>query len=182
MLAAVSGCANQTPLGAVNPAAISDSNLVVNGNFELGRDAGQYLILHPGSTDLPGWTITRESVDLVQTFFPAPEGHRMVDLDGTPGFGSLQQVVNTTPGQSYRLTFLLAGNPDRAPTTKRLGVRVGDKVTEFTHDASMNWTHQVLDFTATQPSTVLEFTSLDTEGGYCGPMLDDVRLVPVPRG
>ena len=46
------------------PAAGEDKprNLLVNGSFEEGPDAGDFLPLDPGATDIKGWAVTRAQI------------------------------------------------------------------------------------------------------------------------
>jgi hypothetical protein len=38
-------------------------NVLVDGSFEEGPEAGDFLLLNAGSTDVKGWTVTRAQVD-----------------------------------------------------------------------------------------------------------------------
>lgn len=159
----------------------SRENLIVNGSFEEGIQPGEYKILKPGEKSVTGWIITRDTVDYIGSYFPSSHGQRSLDLDGTPGFGGIRQEFRTEPGKKYRLTFDLAGNPEGAPDYKRLGVKVNDHMAIFTHDASTNWTKQGLEFTAQGETTELEFFSMNREGDYYGPLLDNVVVEEAPE-
>ena len=152
-------------------------NLVTNGSFEQGPSPGSYLPLDPGSTAVQGWKVIQGQVDYIEGSWKGSQGPRSMDLDGTPGYGGIQQTLNTVAGHQYRLTFDLAGNPSAAPATKTLSVSVGGQRATFTHGSDLNWQQQSLEFAATQNQSVLTFTSLDREGGYAGPAIDNVRVV-----
>ena len=47
---------------------------------------------------IPGWNIDNATVDLTGTYFDAYEGDFSVDMVGTPGYGTISQVVATIPG------------------------------------------------------------------------------------
>lgn len=158
---------------------IAQSNLLINGSFEEGPHPGGFSTLQPGSTDIKGWIVTRASIDYIGSTMPSSHGKRHLDLDGTPGYGGVQQTFSTTSGQKYRVTFDMAGNPGGPPTTKKMAVQAAGQSAVFSHDADLNWASKVWEFTATSPSTTIEFYSLDTEGGYCGPLLDNVSVIPI---
>ena len=39
------------------------------------------------------------------------DGKRSLDLNGSPGVGGVAQTFATVPGQTYEVTFCMAGNP-----------------------------------------------------------------------
>jgi choice-of-anchor C domain-containing protein len=161
------------------PAATASAGAgLVNGGFEQGPEVGAFLTLAEGATDIVGWKVNRATIDYIGTHFPSPEGARHVDLDGSPGQGALSQTFTTAPGQKYRLSFQLAGNPEGGPTTKVLQVVVAGQSKNFSHDSSLNWTRETLDFTADAAQTTLEFKSSAESGDSCGPLLDDVVVSP----
>lgn len=152
-------------------------NLVINGSFEQGPNTDGYLMRKPGDRSIQGWQVIHDTIDYIGTYFPSAHGTRHVDLDGTPGFGGIQQIVTTEPGQKYKLTFSLAGNPQGAPSTKVMMAQAGNVSKRFAHAADTGWTQQTIIFTANSSSTVIAFYSADKEGGYWGPLLDNVQLV-----
>src|SRR5262249_26366804 len=109
-------------------------HLLVNGSFEEGPDAKHFISLDKGSTQIKGWTVTRGQIDYVGTFWKAAHGGRSIDLHGSPGFGGIQQTFATTKGQRYRVTFSLAGTPQRG--VKRMAVRAAGKKAEFRCDGT----------------------------------------------
>jgi len=165
------------------------ANLVVNGGFELGANPGNTLTLAAvDSTSITSWTVQSGSIDLIGSRWIAGEGANCLDMSGT-GVGSIRQEISgLTGGYSYRLTFLLAGNPEMGPAIKQLRVSLGGVSQDFTFDISgrtpsnMGWSTQSLEFTASASTETLVFTSLT--GGLAGPALDGVTLrslaPPVP--
>jgi hypothetical protein len=61
---------------------------------------------------------------------------------------------------------------------KLLGLRVGDQERTYRVPNAQPWQTQSVDFTAVSPETTVQFWSLDTEGGYAGPAIDDVAVMP----
>ncbi len=180
---------------AQQPAAI---NLIRNGSFEEGPTPRTYLNLVGGSTALPGWVVTGEGIDLVGAgYWISSDGTYALDLDGsarsrvTPPFvqGGIAQSFETVKGRRYRVTFDLAGNPNRGPLIKPLRVSAAGKAVQFTFDAAgktgrnMGWVSAEWEFTATGEKTTLEFRSLtrSPETGY-GPAIDRVAVVLIEEG
>lgn len=93
------------------------------------------------------------------------------------------------PGQTYGLRFAMAGSgvvEQQAPRIKRMQVGWGASLVDTPsfditgHTVTdMGWTYHRYDLTAASSVTRLQFTSLiDTQWG---PMIDDVRVTPVPE-
>lgn len=164
-------------------------NLLKNGSFENGPELrGEktrgYRIYETGSTEVPGWTVFRGSVDV--SGLPsqvASHGRRCLDLNGNEP-GGIRQTVPTKAGQKYRLVFDLAGNFYAGPVVKKLRVQSAGQSADFTFDVtgrsavSVGWVRKQWQFTASASRTTLEFLSLDKKGN-CGPLLDNIALVPV---
>ena len=184
-----------TPQISAPPLPVID--VVGNGSFEnvtclFVPDSAGLKSLPAGSTDIPGWTVT--DAEIVwgingNAFGPrSPFGSLFVDLtgyhDGTP-YGGVSQMLATTPGQAYRLTFSLGADEDvvayRGPVS--VGVTVGSVSNVFTltpaGGATGNvWLTFTHDFTADSDSTLLAFAGTAAEGGgYLG--LDNISAVPL---
>ncbi len=114
-------------------------NLLRNGSFEEGTEAPGYKIYPTGSTEVPGWTVSRGSVDVGGLpWFLASHGSRCLDLDGAQP-GAIRQTVPTKSGQRYRLVFDLAGNPyypAGLPAVKRLRVQAAGQSAVFAFDTT----------------------------------------------
>lgn len=162
-----------------------EANLLVNGSFEDGPDAGQFVWFNAGATDIKGWTVTKGQLSYIGSYWQHADGKRSLDMHGGPGFGGIKQSFATKKGQKYRVTFSLAGNPLGTVHEKKLGVRAAGKEEQFVFDTSektitdMGWTTQVWDFVATDKETTLEFVTLMTEDPNCGPALDNVIVTEV---
>ena len=170
--------------------AAKANNLVINGSFEDGPDAGTqgFKSLDEGSTEIKGWTVTRGQIDYVGSYWQAADGTHSIDLQGSTGtIGGIKQTFPTTKGQKYRVTFALAGNPDKGPTEKILEVNAADQTKTFTFDITgktrqdMGWVTVTWEFTAKDDMTTLEFYAPRTEPSGWGPVIDNVSVVSVSK-
>src|SRR5439155_1173978 len=158
--------------------------LVVNGSFELGTDPDiSTQVDAPNSTTITGWVVESGNIDYIGTRWTAGEGNRCLDLSGTT-VGTISQLISgLTPGQAYRVSFLMAGNPELIPpfpAVKQLRASIGSASQDYSFDTSgfsgsnMGWTLKTLDFTASSSSLKLSFASLTD--GLGGPALDKVSI------
>lgn len=160
------------------------ANLVTNGSFEQSTRPPPPKTesrLARGSTDITGWTVTGDGVDLVGPRWQPADGECSVDLNREAPGGLRSAPMPTVAGKEYDLVFATAANPDAGPPERLLRLLInGAEVETFTFDArsvseqAMGWVDQRHHFTANSPQTVLEFESLTP--GPRGPMLDNVRL------
>jgi choice-of-anchor C domain-containing protein len=172
--------------------AAQASSLIINGGFEEGADPGSYTTLNLGSNALPGWVIGGNSIDVVGTYWQPSEGKRSIDLAGN-GAGGIGQSFATTIGQTYHVSFDLAGNPtdNTVDPIKSLlygvyGLSGGSLPTikgapfDTTHTSKtdMGWKHLGFNFVATDTTTVLAFLAI-TQSAF-GPALDNVAVNAVP--
>ena len=130
-----------------------------------------------------GWTVDRNSIDLIGPYWNAADGSQSVDLDGLAP-GSISQTFTTVAGQQYRLTFAYSANKDRTSGTPEMVVEVNGAAigTPFTHALThglnpIPWSDGSLVFTAPGTSTKLTFASGDPSGAM-GIALDAVSVVP----
>jgi choice-of-anchor C domain-containing protein len=158
----------------------------VNGSFEDGpKGLGDFMTFHPGSTAVTGWIVTRASIDL-NGMGRASDGQRSVDLHGSPGYGGIKQKFKMTPGQKYRVTFTLSCNPEAKFKLKRIAVEVASTTETFTVDGTgmtwdkLRWEPHAFEFEANAEETTLEFYTLENRDPVRGPMIDDVRVTPLP--
>jgi|GEM_PF-3414144 len=192
-------------------------NLLQNGSFEqtinIGTDG--FEPLQAGENGIDSWEIIKAPFELpveVNTvydidiiafiegssqFWGGSEGLQSVDLNGSPGYGGVEQTIATTPGQKYSVTFDMAGNPQSAEgqRIKELKVKAlaeGLDVSEvFSFDTTgktvenMGWEQKTWEFTATSEETILQFfTEVNEAEGintdpYRGPALDNVVVLPI---
>ena len=153
-----------------------------NGSFENGsNDPGTYEQLPAGSAVLTGWTITTGSIDWIGTYWPAAAGSKSLDMNGA-GPGTISQVLATTSGKSYVVTFSLSANPEGPVAAYALTVgATGAASQAYTFDRAVNgntltnmmWQAKQYSFKATSATTTLSFASGVAAGAY-GPALDNV--------
>lgn len=158
---------------------------IANGSFEQGVDpnanGGNNLgLVAVDTTSIDGWTVSLGSVDYIGTRWQAGEGERSVDLSGVTSGTLSQWVDGFAPGDAYRLSFLISGNPEAGASTKTLRVGIGGQSADFTFDTggfdavNMGWRAESLDFLASSSSLEFSFTGLDNHP--YGVALDDVFL------
>ena len=93
----------------------AQANLIANGNFSSSCQDANFCTYAAGdSTDVPGWTVSQGSIDLITHYWQAPPtGGNSIDLDGFFQRGGIASTTfGTTTGSDYQLTFWLSGNPD----------------------------------------------------------------------
>ena len=108
--------------------------------------------------------------------------------------GAISQTFDTLVGDTYQVTFSLAGNPfdTSVGTIRTMTAAAAGKSQSYSFDVtghsppSMGWMDEVFIFIANSNSTTLIFTS--TTNNCCwGPALNNVRVVdlssvsPVPE-
>ena len=171
-------------LAALAMPASASVELVTNGGFEIDpvTNSDGFTTFSSGAQGLTGWTIGLGSVDLVGSYWSAASGNNSLDLNGNMR-GGISQLLQTTTGQLYQLSFDMAGNFASGPAIKRMSVNVDGHIYSFdttlTSAGSMGWTHYVSMFYATSDSARLSFTSL-VDDAY-GPALDNVSVIAVPE-
>jgi len=128
---------------------------LLNSGFESPEIAdGQPPANGPGYVVIPagdpnfGWTVGGTSVDVVRNHFSpqndveAYEGQQYLDLNGTPGPGSISQNFASVAGQSYNLAFAYSHNPGNPAITAASAIwTIYDATTEvasgsFSHDST----------------------------------------------
>lgn len=176
--AAVSTSAAAGPGPAsVAPAAQS---LVRNGGFEAPVVTRPWVpFFADGKRRIPGWWVVRNSVDLVGTDWPAGRGSQSLGVNGFRR-GWVSQFVPTDANTTYRLSFLLWGDPNGPPPRSRLAVRWDlERILVRKVDVRIQATWRRVTFLvqSTTAGTHLGFRSLTP--GNAGPAIDAVRLVPV---
>lgn len=161
-----------------------NADLVLNGGFELPADVpeGSLVTLVKGDTTLQGWSITSGSVD-VNNYVQAEEGKHNLDLSGLNP-GTIEQYLTTTPGQTYTLSFRMAGNPDgntKGASLHTVIVTTGDDQNTFVFDSSqqtlqaLGWVTKTVVFVAKSTRTLLSFAGVE-DNSY-GVFLDRISVV-----
>lgn len=192
-------------------------NLLQNGSFEqtinIGTDG--FEPLQAGEKAIEGWEIIKApdappvdantvyDIDIIgqvegsSQFWGGSDGIQSVDLNGSPGYGGVEQTIETEPGQKYSVTFDMAGNPQSPEGEKVKQIKVqalgkGLEASEiFSFDTTgktvenMGWEQKTWEFTATSEETTLQFvTEVNEAEGINtdplrGPALDNVVVAPV---
>jgi choice-of-anchor C domain-containing protein len=162
---------------------------IKNGSFEIGPTVnGDFTEVGNGSTAIQDWTVLG-GIDYIKTYYKASIGSYSLDLDASPSWGGVQQTLSTTPNQQYKVTFALSGN-FVYNYQKLLQVSAGNTTNIYTVSMpldwsrdNMGWVDKTFIFTASSSSTDLKFLSIkngQSDNGYCGPALDNVRISSVP--
>jgi MSHA biogenesis protein MshQ len=172
-----------------------------NGNFSSNTygGTGSKTYSAQDSTDITGWTIYSQSVDLVgSAIWTSSNGSYSIDMDGNQP-GAISQTFATTSGQTYTFAFDLSGNfncngSSRAGTggngeTKALLVNIFDASsgnlfssqnytfsTASNSASNMGWVTKSATFTATGASTTVAMASQDIVTSTCGPVIANVHL------
>jgi choice-of-anchor C domain-containing protein len=178
---------------APSVAYATPSNLVQNGSFESPALASGEQVYTAASTSITGWTVATRSLlnpgsikQVASNVWPADTGKDSVDLSGTSP-GGIYQLIPTTPGTVYTLTFALGGDFNCGQSLKTLAV-VWDGDIVFTpsfNDSSssssnMNWQQETVELEASDPTTKLEFADVTPDESACGAVIDSVVLTATP--
>ena len=139
----------------------AQTNLIQNGNFEApALPSGTNFDTYPGgSTAITDWTVGANSVDVVGSQYLAPEdGAQSIELSA--GGSVSQNVAGTTAGDTYALSWYVAGDPtcvgDPHPTKTMdvswNGTLVADPSFNTAGDSptSPGWAEEQVDVTATR--------------------------------
>jgi len=128
------------------------------------------------------WTVGGYGVDWQTSSWWTPEeGNGSLDLNALNAGSVYTTLSGLTIGDTYNLTFWLAGNTHGAPTMKTVNVAVGDLNQNYSFDVtghsntSMGWTEISTSFMALSTDEVLTFTSLSLNSAF-GPAIDDVTV------
>jgi choice-of-anchor C domain-containing protein len=161
----------------------TQAQLVANGSFESGLSFTNAYVQadSPDTTSLTGWNISAGTIDICATQWQPGSGTRSLDMNGWTAGTIKQELTKLIPSEDYRVTFLLAGNPNPADQTNRsLTVFFGTQSKTFNFNtsgkstANMGWLIKSADFTATTNTLDLKFQSNEAENS--GPALDAVVL------
>ena len=179
-------------------------NLLTNGGLEgsLPAACNGFTTLPGGSTAIPGWRVVgprsidwgwENATDGSACCDSSPEGHRTIDLNGSPAQdgGAIDQTIATTPGKRYRISFLALANGCCAPlgTAKTMRVTTGAVASEHTlvtqwGSASQtgtecdwtSWTRIEREWVADAATTLIELRSLVLANAG-GILVDDISVV-----
>ncbi len=169
-------------LVTVAASAFASGNLLIDGGFEAPSTTGDYTTIS-ASGGLGAWTVNSGSVDLIHSYWAPSEGLQSLDLNGAEA-GSISQSFATGIGQTYNVTFSMAGNPDQ-PSAKSIDVGANG-VHTFSFDstgqtkANMGWVTKSFTFVANDSSSTLSFAG-SPSNSYYGAALDNISVTAVPE-
>ncbi|XP_057543661.1 protein DUF642 L-GALACTONO-1,4-LACTONE-RESPONSIVE GENE 2-like [Amaranthus tricolor] len=170
-------------------------NLVKNGDFEIGplvfKNFSTGVLLLPHSMDsispLPGWII--ESLKPVKYIdskhFSVPSGFAAIELiSGRES--AIAQIIRTKPNKFYLLTFKIGDSENGCHGSFLVEAYAGleNVKAEYNSKGKGGFITASLRFQAKSTRTRLTFwssfyhTRVDDVTHMCGPVLDDVRVVP----
>jgi choice-of-anchor C domain-containing protein len=191
--ARLAACSLTLCLSAASPAVVAHASPaaappVGNGGFESPSTTGQ--AFQDTGSSIGAWNVTAGSVDLIGVGGPLrpAKGKQALDLTGYRP-GTIEQIIPTTAGRCYTVSFALAGNTFGPPIVKAGYTRVtqGPLTVQknFTFDITgktpldMGYVRENLHFCAEGSEATLSLVS--TTSGVYGPAIDDVTVTPRPR-
>ncbi|KMT15021.1 hypothetical protein BVRB_3g061470 [Beta vulgaris subsp. vulgaris] len=171
-------------------------NLVKNGDFNFGPhvfknfSTGVLLLPHPHDSVSPllGWII--ESLKPVKyidsTHFFVPSGYFAIELVGGRE-SAISQIIRTIPEKFYLLTFKVGDAKNGCHGSMLVEAFAAEENTKVSYDSQGKggFTSASLKFQAISTRTRLTFwssfyhTKFDDLTHMCGPVLDDIRVVPL---
>jgi hypothetical protein len=155
-------------LSASAAQAVSATNLLVNGSFELPTGTS-YAALPGNSTAITGWKTVSTGVEWfnASAYGGAADGVMVVDLANyIYSSGGIEQSFATMVGETYDLAFNLGTSQSYGRDgTAHIDVTVAGVATGYNvvnHSASMMWSAPIaLSFTANSATTTLRFTNTE---------------------
>ena len=171
---------------------VAATNLIVNGGFETAAFYESTCGRWCSSTDaslISPWTFSGQNAyELNFGVWPAFEGKVSMDLSST-GPVTISQIVRTTIGQRYIVSFQLNDNSCGSPETTRTGsiVATGAQPLSFGHKGGFQsalpsqWTEVKYYFVATGAMTTVSISSTDASscGMFLYLILNLTRIGPV---
>ncbi len=174
------------PIGGAVGNLPSGGNLVRDGSFEAFSSIAATSVFQTidSRATVGAWMVVEGGVDLVGPGSAvAFDGNQFIDLNGNgldPGV--IEQLIPTSQGRRYSVSFHMSGNTNGDPIVKELEVGFGDQLRRYLFDTSghtndnLGWeAHQ---FTANPDcgsSSVLSFRSLTP--GDKGPNIDAISVI-----
>eukprot|EP01018_Ginkgo_biloba_P010847 Gb_36539 [translate_table: standard] len=186
---------------ATIPSPGSSANLVSNGGFEntgslstANNNTPSFMLGH-GEPDLCYWSVGNEAYIVSGSgseSWEAEEGVNSLVVGGEylEGYATLTQFIRTAPGDSYLLSFYMAGYPNCGYRNKTIWVQISTSSnsskfivkTPFTFDSEgksfedIGWQLVSLDFKAESEVTNLTFVNR-MNAKMCAPIIDNVTVV-----
>lgn len=159
-------------------------NLVSNGDFELANlgganiNGGTYWTFNNGNAGINSWTVGMTSVDIVVAPYPT-FGNQALDLVGTPGPGSIEQVLATNAGDFVEVKFQLYWTG--AEINREVNVYLGSQaLTNLALNPANTWLSFNLTFANVEANALLRITSNANNGGNGNTFIDNVTATATP--
>ncbi|MDP5138231.1 DUF642 domain-containing protein [Rheinheimera baltica] len=153
------------------------ASLIVNGDFESNSvRAGSWNWF--ASSQVAGWNGSNIEVWNAMNGVLAQSGNHFIELNaaGTNnGLWSIFQMFATEIGQQYQLSFYYRA---RTYNNERFAVSVAGLNESFNNDSVRGWSFFTSNFIATDSTSILRFTALNS--GTLGNFIDNVQVVGVP--
>ncbi|KAJ4821357.1 hypothetical protein LUZ62_033923 [Rhynchospora pubera] len=173
------------------PPPPTNDNMLRNGDFEEGpylfANVSWGVMIPPMTEDvhspLPAWMV--ESLKAVKyidsNHYSVPQGKRAVELVAGRE-SALAQVVSTTPGKNYSLTFSVGDAGDSCIGYMMVEAYADRGIVRVPYESNGTGGFKKADlqFVATGNTTRVVFLSsnyhMKVDGSLCGPVIDDVVL------
>lgn len=159
--------------------ATRPGEIVEDRMFMLNTATAPFTTYTAGQT-FGAWKVDSGDIDCNVTYFKTPNDTHSVDLNGTIP-GSISQVLETKPGKTYTLSFLISGNWGSTDANRTINVtcgilrkNLGIKKPGDWSTTNMKWRRLSYPFIATAASTTLTFRSTCT--GFGGPVITEVSV------
>jgi len=166
-------------------------NLTPDGDFDgatLPPTSQGHVFYGAGTFITPTlWLVGGAGIDFVNfTYWPSPPpaGNNVckVDLDATPGNGSISETFNTSPGHVYHVKFWFSGSsePPQGPVNKMQVSAAGQSRMFHWNTAGGNdvghdmYKLKHWKFHATSCPSTLTFASLDPANWSSGPVVTEI--------
>ena len=141
-----------------------------------------------GSTGITGWKVTSGNVDVCSTgssvLGDSHSGLQMLDINGSPGAGTIEQSFTTIVGQAYFLSLFYSNNPNPSFSVPSYNAAISilgastlfseNVVHSGATQANMNWLPFERSFVADATTTTLRLQSL--QGNFNGVYFDSVSI------
>ncbi|KAI3782562.1 hypothetical protein L2E82_12613 [Cichorium intybus] len=178
------------------PLKYTKGNLVKNGDFEIGPhvfknySTGVLLLpkIHDIVSPLPGWIVEslKPAKYIDSKHFMVPHGLGAIELVGGRET-AIAQIIRTVPNKSYVLSFTIgdAGNDCHGSMMVEAFAGNGTVKVKFESRGKGDSKIATLKFKATSTRTRLTFysafyhTKLNDYGHFCGPVLDNVKVLSI---
>ncbi|KAI3760626.1 hypothetical protein L1987_51024 [Smallanthus sonchifolius] len=178
------------------PLRYTKGNLVKNGGFEIGPhvfknfSTGVLLLpkIHDIVSPLPGWIIEslKPAKYIDSKHFQVPEGLAAIELVGGRET-AITQIIRTIPKKLYKLSFTIGDAKNGCHGSMMVEAFAAKETLKVKYESigKGGFKTASFKFQAVSYRTRLTFyspfyhTKLNDYGHFCGPVLDDVKVLPV---